>query len=322
MINNTANSVLDFDIDAASLPFMEAFEGKAFVIHCADDLLTDAVLLTEFGRSVALLQRLGIKPVVVPGEGRLVTRALYKMGIRSAYYQGMRITDATVMGVVETVLADLGHAVAEVINCQGGRAITIDASVPLIHARKLVPAWEDGVKERADLGQVGEVERVDCGPVILQQTANAVPIVMPIGVDSEGRRYSIAADAVAGELAAALSAEKLIFLSNLPGVIDQNGRLLSVLTVGEIGGLFDNGLLPNHLFVKIEAALSAIRHGVRSVHIVDGRVAGALLLELLTCEGIGTQIRSDNGPHFYRDSLRYLHADISGNFDGQVVTFT
>ncbi len=310
------------EILAESLPFIQSFHGKTFVIYCAGDLLSQAELLAEFGSDIALLQQVGIRPVVVHGGQRQITEQLDKMGVYSIFRHGYRVTDATIMNSVAMVLGQLNREIVEAINRQGGRAVGLDGfDNHFIHAQKLLLPSEGEVREWIVLGQVGEVERIDVELIHSHQSHNFIPVVMPIGVGADGQAYNINADEVAAKLAEALSAEKLIVLSNLPGAIDQNGKLISGLTVSEMRGLADSGLLRNETFVKIEAALDAVKHGVKSAHVIDGRVPNALLLEVFTSEGVGTMVRSDAGAHFFSDSLRYLQAKMGGNFDGALITF-
>jgi acetylglutamate kinase len=305
-----------------ALPFIQGFHNKTFVIHYAGDVLADTAPQAEFGSDVALLQSIGIRPVVVHGGAPQITAMLDKMGIYSAFRRGIRVTDPAIMEVVEMVLSKLNRELVGAINRQGGRAIGLSGvDGRFIHARKMLLPPEGEDHAGVDLGQVGEIERIDPDLISLHQANGFIPVVMPIGVGADGEPYNINADVVAGELAAALAAEKLILLTRLPGLHDQNGKLINGLTVSEMEGLYDTGRLRHDIFAKIEAALAAVKGGVKAAHIIDGRVPNALLLEVLTSEGIGTLVRSDTGPHFFSDSLRYLKADISGNFDGPVMTF-
>lgn len=322
MKENVLSAERKVNILTEALPFIQGFHGKTFVIHCSGDVLTDTALQLEFGCDIALLQSVGIHLVIVHGGALQITQMLKRMGIYSVFHNSIRVTDAATMEVVDMVLGKLNQDVVGLINQQGGRAVGLCGQDGLfIYAKKLVLPAEGEMRGTIDLGLVGEIERIDPEIIKLYHTRNFVPVVVPIGVGEEGESYNLDAATVAARLAEVLQAEKLISLTDLPGILDQNGKLISSITVNEIEGLFASGGLSEAIHKKIGAALEAVRHGVRSVHVVDGRCPNALLLELLTSEGSGTLIRSDAGPHFFADSLRYLRANVIEDFDGPAFTF-
>jgi acetylglutamate kinase len=279
---------------AEALPYIRRFYGKTIVIKYGGNAMTDERLKASFARDVVLLKLVGINPVVVHGGGPQIDELLQRMGKKGEFVQGMRVTDAETMDVVEMVLGGLvNKEIVNLINQHGGRAIGLtgkDGS--FIRARKMLLQPEANAGEAVDLGQVGEVESIDPEVISLLETREFVPVVAPIGVGPDGRGYNINADLVAGKLAEVLKAEKLVLLTNTPGVLDKQGKLLTGLTPKEVDALFADGTIHGGMLPKIGSALDAARGGVRSVHIIDGRVEHALLLEVLTDEGVGTLIRS------------------------------
>jgi acetylglutamate kinase len=235
-----------------------------------------------------------MNPVVVHGGGPQIDDLLKRVGKQGEFVQGMRVTDAETMDVVEMVLGGLvNKEIVTLINQHGGRAIGLtgkDGS--FIRARKLLLPSKDDHTHMLDIGQVGEVQSIDPEIIALLDSREFIPVVAPIGVGADGRSYNINADLVAGKLAEVLKAEKLILLTNTPGVLDQEGRLLTGLTPRQIDDLVEDGTLSGGMLPKIASALDAARGGVKSVHIIDGRVEHALLLEVLTDEGVGTLIKS------------------------------
>jgi acetylglutamate kinase len=241
-----------------------------------------------------LLKLVGMNPVVVHGGGPQIDDLLKRLGKRGEFVQGMRVTDGETMDVVEMVLGGLVNKdIVNLLNQHGGRAIGLtgkDGS--FIRARKLLLQSQDDDSEKLDIGQVGEVASIDPEVVALLETREFIPVVAPIGVGADGKSYNINADLVAGKLAEVLRAEKLILLTNTPGVLDKDGKLLTGLTPKQVDALFANGTISGGMLPKISSALDAAKGGVKSVHIIDGRVEHALLLEVLTDEGVGTLIRS------------------------------
>jgi acetylglutamate kinase len=256
--------------------------------------MTDEQLKHSFARDVVLLKLVGMNPVVVHGGGPQIDELLHRLGKKGEFVQGMRVTDDETMDVVEMVLGGLvNKEIVNLLNQHGGRAIGLtgkDGS--FIRARKLLLQRPDREAEPLDIGQVGEVASIDPEIVALLETREFIPVVAPIGVGADGKSYNINADLVAGKLAEVLRAEKLILLTNTPGVLDKNGNLLTGLTPKQVDALFADGTISGGMLPKISSALDAAKAGVKSVHIIDGRVQHALLLEVLTDEGVGTLIRS------------------------------
>jgi len=279
---------------AEALPYIRRFYGKTIVIKYGGNAMTDERLKASFARDVVLLKLVGMNPVVVHGGGPQIDQLLARLGKKGEFVQGMRVTDDETMDVVEMVLGGLVNKdIVTLLNQHGGRAIGLtgkDGS--FIRARKLLVSSAQKSDELIDIGQVGEVESIDPGIVSLLETGEFIPVVAPIGVGADGRSYNINADLVAGKLAEILRAEKLILLTNTPGVLDKDGNLLTGLTPKQIDALFADGTLSGGMLPKISSALDAAKGGVKSVHIIDGRVEHALLLEVLTDEGVGTLIRS------------------------------
>ena len=279
---------------AEALPYIRRFYGKTIVVKYGGNAMTDERLKASFARDVVLLKLVGMNPVVVHGGGPQIDQLLTRLGKKGEFVQGMRVTDDEPMDVVEMVLGGLVNKdIVTLLNQHGGRAIGLtgkDGS--FIRARKLLVTSAEKSDELIDLGQVGEVESIDPQIVSLLETGEFIPVVAPIGVGSDGRSYNINADLVAGKLAEILRAEKLVLLTNTPGVLDKDGKLLTGLTPKQIDALFADGTLSGGMLPKISSALDAAKGGVKSVHIIDGRVEHALLLEVLTDEGVGTLIRS------------------------------
>ncbi len=279
---------------AEALPYIRRFYGKTIVVKYGGNAMTDEGLKHSFARDVVLLKLVGMNPVVVHGGGPQIDDLLKRVGKKGEFVQGMRVTDAETMDVVEMVLGGLvNKEIVTLINQHGGRAIGLtgkDGS--FIRARKLLVPSQDNESEMLDIGQVGEVTAIDPEIVALLETREFIPVVAPIGVGSDGESYNINADLVAGKLAEVLRAEKLILLTNTPGVLDKNGKLLTGLTPKQVDELFADGTIHGGMLPKIASALDAAKGGVKSVHIIDGRVEHALLLEVLTDAGVGTLIRN------------------------------
>jgi len=279
---------------AEALPYIQRFHGKTIVVKYGGSAMTDPVLQEGFARDVVLLKLVGMNPVVVHGGGPQIDDWLKKVGKKGEFIQGMRVTDAETMDVVEMVLGgQVNKDIVNLINKHGGRAVGLTgADGGLIHARKMM--MRDAVNPDAfvDIGMVGEVESIDPGIVQLLHTQNFIPVIAPVGVGKNNESYNINADLVAGKVAEILKAEKLVVLTNTPGVLDKNGKLLTGLTPKKIDALVADGTLSGGMLPKISSALDAAKNGVKSVHIIDGRVPHALLLEVLTDQGVGTLIRS------------------------------
>jgi acetylglutamate kinase len=290
----TADGADQARILAEALPYIQRFHGKTIVIKLGGNAMSDAALKTAFARDVVLLKLVGMNPVVVHGGGPQIERLLSRLGMKGEFVQGMRVTDAQTMDVVEMVLGgQVNKEVVELINQAGGKAVGLTGQDGgLIRARKMLLASGSSKDERLDLGQVGEIESIDPGVISALEHSGFIPVVAPIATGSDGTTYNINADLVAGKLAEVLRAEKLVVLTNTPGVLDRDGKLLSGLTPRRIDDLVAKGVISGGMLPKIGSVLDAARAGVRACHIIDGRIAHALLLEVLTDTGIGTLIRS------------------------------
>ncbi len=276
-----------------ALPYIQRFHGKTIVIKYGGNAMTEAKLRRSFASDVVMLKLVGINTVIVHGGGPQINDQLTKIGKKGEFIQGMRVTDAETMDVVEMVLGgQVNTDIVNLINQHGGRAVGLSGTDgPLIRARKMMMRGKDNPEELIDIGQVGEVESIDPEVVQLLTSQNFIPVIAPVGVGKDGESYNINADLVAGKLAEILKAEKLVVLTNTPGVLDKAGKLLTGLTARQIDELFADGTIHGGMLPKIGSALEAVKNGVNSCHIIDGRVEHALLLEVLTSEGVGTLIK-------------------------------
>ena len=280
-----------------ALPYIRQFQGKTIVIKYGGNAMVDDSLKNSFARDVILMKLVGMNPVVVHGGGPQISEVLDKIGKESTFIDGMRVTDSETMDVVEMVLGGLvNKEIVNLINSLGGRAVGLTGKDGnLVRARKLKVSKDDPVLERPeiiDYGHVGEVESVDPRVVQLLETQAFIPVIAPIGVGEDGQTYNINADLVAGKLAITLGAEKLMLLTNTPGVLNQEGDLISVLKLSQIDDLKGDGTIAGGMIPKVDCAVDAIQSGVKTSLIIDGRVEHALLLELFTDSGIGTQIEA------------------------------
>ena len=276
-----------------ALPYIQRFHGKTIVVKFGGNAMTDVALKTGFARDVVLLKLVGMNPVVVHGGGPQIEQVLARLGKKGEFVQGMRVTDAETMDVVEMVLGgQVNKEVVELINQAGGKAVGLTGQDgAFIRARKMLLPAKDNANGTIDLGQVGEIESIDPQIISTLEQGGFIPVVAPIGTGADGTTYNINADLVAGKLAEILHAEKLVVLTNTPGVLDRNGKLLTGLTPRKIDDLVAKGVISGGMLPKIGSVLDAARAGVRPCHIIDGRVPHALLLEVLTDEGVGTLIR-------------------------------
>ncbi|MGE0873327.1 MAG: acetylglutamate kinase [Burkholderiales bacterium] len=279
---------------AEALPYIRRFHGKTIVVKFGGNAMVDVQLQAGFARDVVLLKLVGMNPVVVHGGGPQIEQLLKRLDIKSSFVQGMRVTDAATMDVVEMVLGGaVNKDIVTLINQAGGKAVGLTGQDgAFIRARKLLMPAKDQPSGYVDLGLVGEIESIDPGVINALEVGGFIPVVAPIGVGEDGASYNINADLVAGKLAEVLKAEKLVMLTNTPGVLDAKGKLLTGITPRDIDDMLADGTLSGGMLPKISSALDAARSGVRSVHIIDGRVPHALLLEVLTDQGVGTLIRS------------------------------
>lgn len=279
-----------------SLPYIQRFTGKTIVIKYGGNAMVDEALKSSFARDVVLMKLVGINPVVVHGGGPQIGQLLAKIGKQSEFVEGMRVTDAETMDIVEMVLGGLvNKEIVNLINRHGGHAVGLTGKDGgLIRASKLTlkrNAPELEVPEIIDIGHVGQVSSIDPSVVNMLVHDNFIPVIAPIGVGEDGHSYNINADLVAGKMAEVLKAEKLMLLTNAAGVMDKTGKVLSGLTAREVDALIADGTIYGGMLPKIRCALDAVQGGVRAAHIIDGRVQHAVLLELFTDEGVGTLIR-------------------------------
>ncbi len=279
-----------------ALPYIRRFQGKTLVIKYGGNAMVDEALKNSFARDVVLMKLVGINPIVVHGGGPQIGSLLNRLGKETRFVQGMRVTDAETMDVVEMVLGGLvNKEIVNLINRHGGRAVGLTGKDgDLIRARKLTLTSDDpelSASEIIDIGHVGEVESIDPGILSSLVEDDFIPVIAPIGVGHDGASYNINADLVAGKLASVLRAEKLILLTNTPGLLDKQGRLLTGLAAERVKALIEDGTIYGGMLPKIRCALEATAHGVKSAHIIDGRVAHAVLLEIFTDQGVGTLIK-------------------------------
>jgi len=282
------------DILAKALPYIRKFHGKTMVIKYGGNAMTDPALQAAFAADVVLLKLVGINPVVVHGGGPQIETLLKRLGKEGKFVHGMRVTDAETMEVVEWVLAgQVQQDVVGLINQAGGKAVGLTGrDGGLIRARKLRLTDPVDKTTEHDVGQVGEITGIDPSVVIALQEDAFIPVVSPLGFGEDNESYNINADVVASKLATVLAAEKLLMLTNTAGVLDKAGHLLTDLSAREVDALFADGTISGGMMPKISGALEAARSGVKSVHVIDGRVPHALLLEILTDQAFGTMIRS------------------------------
>ncbi|TFZ05207.1 acetylglutamate kinase [Ramlibacter henchirensis] len=282
------------EILAQALPYIRKFHGKTMVIKYGGNAMTDPELQADFAEDIVLLKLVGMNPVVVHGGGPQIEQALNRLGKKGEFVQGMRVTDAETMEVVEWVLAgEVQQDIVGFIHKAGGRAVGLTGrDGGLIRARKLKMVDNKDPSKEHDVGQVGDIVEIDPGVVRALLEDHFIPVVSPIGFGDENESYNINADVVASKLATVLKAEKLVLLTNTPGVLDKLGKLLTDLTAREIDNLFADGTISGGMLPKISGALEAARSGVNSVHIIDGRVPHSMLLEILTEQAYGTMIRS------------------------------
>ncbi len=279
---------------AEALPYIRRFQDKTIVVKYGGNAMTDPKLKESFARDVVLLKLVGMNPVVVHGGGPQIDELLKRVGKQGQFVQGMRVTDEETMDIVEMVLGgSVNKEIVNLINRHGGKAVGLTGQDgAFIRARKLLMPSKDKPDELLDIGLVGEIESIDPSIIAFLDTGDFIPVIAPIGVGSDGESYNINADVVAGKLAEILKAEKLVLLTNTPGVLDKDGKLLTGLTPKQIDELFADGTLYGGMLPKISSAVDAARSGVRSVHIIDGRVEHSLLLEVLTDQGVGTLIKA------------------------------
>ena len=276
-----------------ALPYIQRFFGKTIVVKYGGNAMTDPLLQQGFARDVVLLKLVGMNPVIVHGGGPQINSLLQRIGKKEVFIHGMRVTDEETMDAVEMALGKVNKDIVNLINQCGGKAVGLtgqDSS--FIRAHKMLLKSPDDPSKMLDIGLVGEIDSIDPSIITFLDSGDFIPVIAPIAVGSNGETLNINADVVAGKLAEVLKAEKLVLLTNTPGVLDKNGKLLTGLTPKQIDALVADGTLSGGMLPKISSALDAARGGVKSVHIIDGRVEHALLLEIMTDEGVGTLIKS------------------------------
>ena len=288
----TAHQIAHVLIEA--LPYIQKFKGKTVVIKFGGNAMVDEALKHSFARDIVLMKLVGINPIIVHGGGPQIGQLLTKLGKTSEFVDGMRVTDSETMDVVEMVLGGLvNKEIVNLINVHGGKAVGLTGKDGnFIHARKInitkAGASIADAPEIIDLGHVGEVSSIDPSVVEMLGNSDFIPVIAPIGVGKDGHSYNINADLVAGKVAEVLKAEKLMLLTNTPGILDKQGELLTGLTLTDIENLIADGTISGGMIPKTRCATDALSGGVNSVHIIDGRVNHAVLLELFTNQGVGT----------------------------------
>ena len=280
---------------AEALPYIQIYDRKTVVIKYGGHAMGESAVARQFAADVVLLKLMGVNPVVVHGGGPQISAMLDKAGVKSAFVDGLRVTDADTMEVVEWVLGgQVQQDIVLMINEAGGKAVGLTGKDGcLIQAKKLLMPNKEDPSEPLDIGFVGEIEHVEPAVVKALQDDQFIPVISPIGYGEDGLAYNINADVVAGKMAEVLGAEKLLMMTNTPGVLDKDGKLMRSLSAKTIDALFADGTISGGMLPKISSALDAARNGVKSVHIVDGRVPHCLLLEILTDRGVGTMISSN-----------------------------
>ena len=294
MTTDTLPAATKAKILGEALPYIKRFFDKTIVIKYGGNAMTEPKLKDCFARDVVLLKLVGMNPVVVHGGGPQIEDLLKRVGKQGQFIQGMRVTDEETMDIVEMVLGgQVNKEIVNLINQHGGKAVGLTGQDGnFIRAKKLLLPNKDNPEDLIDIGSVGEITSIDPTLIAFLDTGDFIPVIAPIGVGTQGETYNINADVVAGKIAEVLKAEKLVMMTNTPGVLDQSGNLLTGITPREIDAMVEDGTLSGGMLPKIGSALDAARSGVRSVHIIDGRVEHALLLEILTDEGVGTLIKS------------------------------
>ena len=281
-----------------ALPYIQRFHGKTLVVKMGGNAMTDDALKRSFARDIVLMKLVGLNPIVVHGGGPQIGDLLEKLHIESRFVDGMRVTDAATMDVVQMVLGGLvNQQIVSLINSEGGRAIGITGKDgQLIQASRMTITKASAdlrEPEIIDIGHVGEVTHINREVIDLLVNSNFVPVIAPIGVGATGESYNINADLVAGAVAAAVGAEKLLLLTNTAGVLNLAGEVINEIRLEQVDAMVRDGVISGGMLPKIQCALDAVAAGVRSAHIIDGRVAHAVLLEVLTDSGVGTLIRSE-----------------------------
>lgn len=277
-----------------ALPYIRRFVGKTIVVKYGGNAMIDDALTKSFAEDIVLMKLVGINPVVVHGGGPQIGSLLEKLGIVSSFIAGMRVTDSATMDVVEMVLGGtVNKAIVSLLNQAGGRAIGITGKDGnFIRAKKMFLKEDDG--SLRDIGFVGEIESVNREVIDTLVEGGFIPVIAPVGVGADGQSYNINADLVAGEVAEALHAEKLVLLTNVAGLQDKSGKVLTGLSTAQVDALIEDGTIYGGMLPKIQCALDAVKGGVASSHIIDGRLEHAVLLEIFTDNGVGTLITNND----------------------------
>ena len=291
-------AVITTKVLSEALPYLQKFSGKTIVVKYGGNAMTDETLKNSFARDMVMLKLIGINPIVIHGGGPQIGEMLEKLNIKSEFINGMRVPPTEAMDVVEMVLGgQVNKDIVNLINQNGGKAIGLTGKDgQLLHAKKLQVTRQTPdmlAPEIIDIGHVGEVTRVNTQVLDMLSHSDFIPVIAPIGVDADGASYNINADLVAGKVAEVLRAEKLILLTNISGLQDKSGEVLTGLSTQEVDDLIADGTIYGGMLPKIGCALDAVKAGVSSAHIIDGRVAHAVLLEIFTDEGVGTLISNN-----------------------------
>ena len=296
---NRDQAISTANVLAEAMPYIQRFVGKTLVIKYGGNAMTDDKLKESFARDIVMLKLIGLNPIVVHGGGPQIGELLEQLKIESHFVNGMRVTDSKTMDVVEMVLGGaVNKEIVGLINSAGGKAIGLTGKDgDLLRARKLkvkhkTPEME--ASEIIDIGHVGEVERVNVKVLEMLVESDFIPVIAPIGVGEDGASYNINADLVAGKVAEVLQAEKLILLTNIAGLLDKDGKVLTGLSPKQVDDLIEDGTIYGGMLPKIDCALGAVKSGVTSAHIIDGRVEHSCMLEIFTDEGVGTLITNKN----------------------------
>jgi len=291
MKNKAAHQIAHVLIEA--LPYIQKFKGKTIVIKFGGNAMVDEALKHSFARDIVLMKLVGINPIIVHGGGPQIGNLLKRLNISTQFINGMRVTDSETMDIVEMVLGgQVNKQIVNLINIHGGKAIGLTGKDgDFIHAKKInlnISSAEANASEIIDLGHVGEVSSIDPAVVNMLCNSDFIPVIAPIGVGDDGHSYNINADLVAGKVAEILKAEKLLLLTNTAGILDKESNLLTGLSISDIDNLIADGTIAGGMIPKTRCATDALKGGVSSIHIIDGRVEHAILLELFTDQGVGT----------------------------------
>jgi acetylglutamate kinase len=279
-----------------ALPYIKRFHGKTFVVKYGGHAMLTPDLRRAFCQDIVLLDSVGIKPVVVHGGGPQITELITRLGLESHFVRGMRVTDAATMEAAEMVLQRLNKELAALICLHGGHAVGVcgkDSELMVSRQMRMLAKGDDGMMEEVDIGLVGEIETVNPAVLTTLRDAGFIPVIAPIGIGREGQTYNINADLAAGKIASALHAEKLILLTDVEGVQDENASLISVLDAGRALQMIASGIVGEGMIPKVECCIDALRDGVQTTHIIDGRLPHSVLLEVFTHSGIGTEVRKE-----------------------------